>query len=84
MTGSSWAGIITAFATLLTALGGLILALKTIVPMKREVHATHKIVNQDKTDRDNFNRALIRALESHGIEVPLDQSLPDAPEAPAT
>ena len=49
---------------------------------------THKIVNhqhdlmvQEAKDRKDYQRALIRALESRGIEVPVDQSAP--PEPPA-
>lgn len=75
MTGSSVAGIITACATALIALGGVITAVGVLLPILRGTREIHKIVNQDKTDRDNFNRALIRALNEAGITVPVDQSL---------
>ncbi len=76
MPGSSVAGVITAFATLLTAVGGLIVALKVIIPQRRETASIHKIVNQQRTDMLRFQRALIETLQAHGIKVPVDQSAP--------
>jgi hypothetical protein len=67
VTGSSVAGIITAIATMLTALGGLLLAVKVIIP-------THKLVNQRYTDLTQYIKALVGVLEKHDIEVPKDQS----------
>ena len=61
------AGVVTAVATLLTATGGLLLAVKVIMP-------THKIVNQQRTDMLRFQTVLIRTLIAHGIAVPEDQS----------
>ena len=61
------AGVVTAVATLLTAFGGLLLAIKVIMP-------THKIVNQQRTDMIRFQTVLIRTLIAHGIAVPEDQS----------
>jgi hypothetical protein len=61
---------ITAITGLIVSIGGTWVTFKTIIP-------THKIVNQEKTDRDNFNRALIRALDEAGIKVPVDQSIKD-------
>ena len=55
--------------TAIAALGGVILAIKTVIP-------THKLVNQRFTDIVNYQRALIRALEDRGIDVPIDQSVP--------
>jgi hypothetical protein len=63
----SWAGVITALATLVTAIGGVLLAIKVIMP-------THKIVNQQRTDMIRFQTVLINTLEKHGIEIPEDQS----------
>lgn len=81
MTPSSWAGVITAFATLLTAVGGLIVAVKVLIPQRRDTKEIHKIVNQQKTDMLRFQRSLIQALVAHGIPVPEDQSLPLPGEA---
>jgi hypothetical protein len=76
MTGSSIAAVITAVATVLIALGGVITAVGVLLPILRVTRLTHRIVNQEKTDRENFNRALIRALNDAGVAVPIDQSLP--------
>lgn len=64
------AGMITAGATLLTALGGLLLAIRVIMP-------THKIVNQQRTDMVRFQTVLINTLKEHDIDVPQDQSTLD-------
>jgi hypothetical protein len=64
--------LVTAIATLLTALGGMFVALKYVVP-------THKIVNSEKTDRLRFIAALEQALRVAGVAIPVDQSLPIPP-----
>lgn len=90
MTGSSIAGIITATATVLTALGGLILALAVFLPTMRKTAAiaeasrvaideVHVMVNQQRTDMQRYQRALIAALHRAGVEVPVDQSVDPAP-----
>lgn len=76
MTGSSLAGVVTAFASVITACGGLVLSFTVLIPLLRTARSTHRIVNQERTDRLNYQAALIRALESKGIEVPVDQSAP--------
>ncbi len=81
MTGSSVAGIITAVATVLIALGGVITAVSVLLPILRGTREIHTIVNQQRTDMENFQRALIRALVDAGIPVPVDQSLPPVPPA---
>jgi flagellar motor component MotA len=80
---STTAGIITAIATLTTAFGGIIAAFTLFLPILRktkEVHKetqeVHQIVNQQHTDMLRYQRQLIRALESHGIAIPDDQSEP--------
>lgn len=75
MGASSWAGIITAVATLMTALGGLLLAFKTVIPLYRTAQSTHKIVNQQRTDMLRYQRALIKTLQNAGIDIPDDQSI---------
>lgn len=74
MTASSWAGVITAFATVLTAAGGLVAALRLLVPILRQTKEVHKIVNQQRTDMRRYTKTLIAALAAHGIEIPVDQS----------
>jgi len=51
----------------------------------RQIAEVHVIVNHQRdvmqqiiTDGANYNRALIRALEARGIEIPVDQSIPSA------
>lgn len=62
-----------AVATLITAIALLIPSLRGL---RRDVAQVHTIVNQDRTDARNYTAALIRQLVSHGVEVPVDQSLP--------
>lgn len=90
----SWgtvAGTLTAVATLITALGGLVVTLKVLVPNFRTNKETraraeeintqaceiHKIVNQQRTDMLRFQAALIKTLKAHDIDVPDDQSKVD-------
>lgn len=75
-TPSTAAGIITAIATLLTAIGVLITAVAVLVPILRTVRIVHTIVNQQHTDMQRYQVALIEALRVAGIVVPIDQSLP--------
>ena len=84
MAQSTLAGIITAFASVLTALGLLVTAITVLIPILRgtrknskDIGEVHKIVNQQRTDAKNYQRALVRALEAHGIDVPVDQSVED-------
>lgn len=74
MQASSWAGSLTAFFTLMTAIVVTIGALVARQTSKK-VDTVHKIVNQQRTDMQNYNRALIKALRAHDIEVPDDQSV---------
>lgn len=81
-TGSSTAGIITASSALFIAVAGAITALTTLIPLLRRSKSTeakvdevHTIVNQQRTDMQNYNAALVRALSAAGIEVPVDQSV---------
>jgi len=56
-----------------------------ILRKTREVHnevaEVHHIVNQQRTDMQRYQRALVVSLQKHGIEVPEDQSL-DRPDTP--
>jgi hypothetical protein len=66
--------IVTAVAASLTAVGGVIVSITVLIPLLRTAKSTHHIVNQQRTDLQNYQRALIRALKAGGIEVPEDQS----------
>lgn len=73
------ANIITAVAAVITALGGLAIGVSLLVTAlrtKRTVGTIHTIVNQQRTDAQRYNIALTELLKKHGIEVPIDQSLP--------
>jgi hypothetical protein len=67
-------GLLTAFFTMLTAVGGLIVTWKVFLPNKRTNEETHKIVNQQRTDMLRFQTVLINTLGEHGIAIPEDQS----------
>jgi uncharacterized membrane protein len=69
-------GVVTATATLVIAVGGVITALTVFLPMFRQVKQVHTIVNQQQTDLRNYQAALIIALKEGGVKVPIDQSAP--------
>lgn len=80
---STGAGLVTAVATVITALGGLVLAIGVLIPIlrntrdtKAQVQSVHTIVNQQHTDQQRYIIALTEILRAQGIEVPVDQSLP--------
>jgi hypothetical protein len=81
MSASSWAGVVTAFATVLTAAGGLVAAIRLLVPILRQTKEVHKIVNQQRTDMLRYQRALEAALVHAGIDIPVDQAAYDTSEA---
>jgi hypothetical protein len=79
---STVAGVITAIASVLTASALVISALALLLPILRKakaieskVEGVHIIVNQQRTDLQNYQVALIAALTKAGIDVPADQSL---------
>lgn len=76
MTSSSVAGIVGAGAGVISAIALVIGALPALIKVLRQVREVHKIVNQQRTDMQNYQRALERALREHGIDVPIDQSVP--------
>lgn len=76
MAGSSIAGIVAAIASAITALAAAIGVLPALIKVLRQVKAVHVIVNQQRTDTLNYQRALIAALNKAGIDVPDDQSIP--------
>jgi hypothetical protein len=75
----SVAGIIAASATVITAIGGVIVSLRVLVPIKNQGEATSKIVNGQRTDAAAYAQQLRRALADAGIRIPDDASLPAAP-----
>jgi hypothetical protein len=72
----SWPSIVTAASAAVTAVGGFIVSVKVLVPSLRITRENHVMLNQQRTDSQNYQRALITALKHAGIEVPEDQSNP--------
>ena len=72
---STVAGIITAIAASITAVGGLTAALALLIPILRQVREVHTLVNQKASDDAVYQRDLIDALRKAGIDVPRDKSL---------
>jgi uncharacterized membrane protein len=73
------AAIVSAVAAAVTALGGLIVSVFVLVPSLRVQKVIHKIVNQQRTDMQNYQRVLVATLQAHGISIPHDQSAPQLP-----
>lgn len=70
-------GIITAMGTMITAVALVITALAAYRRSKiveSKIDQVHIIVNQQRTDAQNYQRALIAALNNAGVAVPDDQS----------
>jgi enterochelin esterase-like enzyme len=77
-------GVITAFASLFTAVALVVTALTAWVKARevsRKVDEVHLIVNQQRTDMQRYERALKHALTAAGIEIPVDQSVNPPPPA---
>lgn len=70
MDGAGIAVIITALATLISAIAG------AVVILRRDVKAVHKIVNQQRTDMLAYQSDLKMALRHAGIDIPKDKSIP--------
>lgn len=90
---AEFAVVITAVATAITAVGGLVLAVSVLIPTLRatrqavaNVAEVHTMVNQQRTDMLRYNEDLVNALNSAGVAVPTDRSLrlPPKPERGST
>ena len=77
MVWGTFAQTLTAIATLATALGGLVVTFKVMLPNFRVNKETHVIVNQQRTDMQRYIKALQKTLAAHGIDAPDDQSQED-------
>lgn len=74
MSASSLAGVISACAGVVSAFALVFAAMPALIKTRREVRKIHTIVNQQHTDLINYQGALVRALKTAGIDVPVDQS----------
>jgi uncharacterized membrane protein YhiD involved in acid resistance len=75
---STAAGVIAAIGTVFTALALVITATAGLLAARRvgrKVDEVHIMVNQQRTDMQNYQRALISALTKAGVDVPADQSV---------
>ena len=85
MGASSVAGVITAIGTAFTAIALVITAVTGLIRSKRtqeKIADVHTIVNQQRTDMQRYIRAQSAVLTSHGIDLPVDQSIdPDEGKA---
>lgn len=81
MNGSDIALIISSCGTVITAVGGVAIAVITrrnaVISERnsRSLGEVHTMVNQQRTDALRYQNALVKALKSAGVEVPDDQSL---------
>lgn len=80
----TYAGLISAFFTMVTAIGGAIVSFKVMLPnlrinrhVAKVAEETHVIVNQQRTDMMRFQTVLKNKLAEHGIDIPEDQSTLD-------
>jgi hypothetical protein len=76
----SVAGIITALTSLVVAIGGLLVSIKVLIPLKKTAEITHQIVNQKQTDSQAYQQDLRSALQEADVPIPPDKSLPEVPD----
>jgi hypothetical protein len=74
----SWVAIVGAISGAVTAVGGFIVAIFVLIPSLKVNKQNHVMLNQQRTDSQNYQRALITALKQAHIEVPEDQSNPSS------
>jgi hypothetical protein len=66
--------IITAVAACITAIGGVIIAIRTGL-VKKTLDETHVMLNQQRTDMYKYQEDLVKTLQDAGIAIPTDSSL---------
>lgn len=66
--------IATALATVITAIGGVIIAIRT-GEVKKTVDHTKELVNQRYTDLVSYQEKLVKTLQEAGVRIPNDLSL---------
>jgi hypothetical protein len=69
MTAEGIALILSAVATLVTALAAAV-----VLILRRDVAAVHTLVNQNRTDMLAYQADLVEALQAGGLIVPRDKS----------
>lgn len=74
MEASEIIAIATAIATVITAIGGVIIAIRT-AEVKKTVEHTKDLVNSRYTDLVSYQERLVATLQNAGIKIPGDVSL---------
>jgi hypothetical protein len=74
MDASQIIALATAIATCITAIGGVIIAIRTS-GVRRTVDETHALVNQRYTDLVTYQEKLTSTLQEAGVKIPGDMSL---------
>ena len=77
MVSVSAAEIITSVATLVTAIGGVILLLRKVKSLEEKQDQVHVLVNSNHKSMLRREQVLITALQRAGIDIPPDDSLED-------
>jgi UPF0716 family protein affecting phage T7 exclusion len=87
---TSVATLVTAIATALIAIGGVITSVTVLLPIlrgtranSRQIIEVHTMVNQQRTDQLRYQERLIEALTAAGVAVPPDSSLRGPSGGPA-
>lgn len=80
MESSEIIALATAVATVITAIGGVIIAIKTS-QVTKTVNHTKELVNQRYTDLVAYQESLVAALQGAGVRIPRDVSLKHEPSA---
>ena len=70
----SAAEIITSVATLVTAIGGVILLLRKVKSLEEKQDQVHVLVNSNHKSMLRREQVLITALQRAGIDIPPDDS----------
>jgi hypothetical protein len=73
----SAAEIITSVATLVTAIGGVILLLRKVKSLEEKQDQVHVLVNSNHKSMLRREQVLMTALQRAGIDIPPDDSLGD-------
>lgn len=74
MDASEIIALATALATVITAIGGVIIAIRT-AEMKRTVDHTKDLVNSRYDDLVAYQEKLVKTLQGAGVRIPDDTSL---------
>jgi hypothetical protein len=74
MNAAEIAALATAVATCITAVGGVIIAIRTS-GVRKTVNETHELVNQRYTDLVAYQEKLVKTLQEAGVIIPVDRSL---------